>query len=77
MLLTVKDYPIEIDTAVEDERRWAQVWFGNTCIGHFHDLEDAFAFIEDIIESGPPAMARHWRAGPPGSAHSGQPYRAS
>jgi hypothetical protein len=51
MLLTVKDQPIEIDTALEDGRRWAQVWFGDTCIGQFHSLEDAFAFTDDIIES--------------------------
>jgi len=51
MLLTVKDHPIEIDTAVEDGRRWAQVWFGDTCIGQFDNLEDAVGFTDDIIES--------------------------
>lgn len=51
MLLTVKDHPIEIDTAFENRRRWVQVWFGDTCIGQFENLEDAIVFTDDIIES--------------------------
>ena len=46
MLLTVKDSPYEIDTAVHEGCRWVQVWTGNDCIAPFESIDEAVEFIE-------------------------------
>ena len=43
------ELPFEIDTGMDNERRWAQIWRGKKCVGHFESVDMAIDAIEEMI----------------------------